>query len=161
MTQFVIHPSFLAPGDYTSLSEPHTFTPGGPTRRCSTIQISADDVVESSETFTAGLQSSVDILDTPISASIILLDNSRKHTHNVLHQLLTLLPTSPTELTLSLSASEYFVSEGLRMRVCVVIASGRTERLVTYRVTPGGGSASSMPTITCCLPTQRRPTYTL
>jgi hypothetical protein len=91
------------------------------------IQISADAAVESSESFSAGLQSEVDILDTPISAFILILDSSR--------------------LTLSLAAAEYFVTEGLALRVCVVLVSGETERVVTFDITLGGGSASSMFTV--------------
>ena len=48
-----------------------------------------------------------------------------------------------TAVTLGLSASEYFVTEGLGKRVCVVLMSGRIERLVDYEVELGGGSASS------------------
>ena len=75
---------YTAPEDYTSLSQDHTFTPGGSTRRCSTIQISPDDAVESSETFSAGLQSMVDILGTPSNAFILVLDSSSKQ-HYTLH----------------------------------------------------------------------------
>ena len=52
-----------------------------------------------------------------------------------------------TGLTLSLDAAEYTVSEGLALRVCVVLVSGETEREVTFDITLGGGSASSMVTI--------------
>ena len=68
-----------APEDYTSISATHTFTPGGDTRRCSSIPITSDTAVESSETFSAGLTSEVDILDTPISAFILILDSSSKY----------------------------------------------------------------------------------
>ena len=53
----------------------------------------------------------------------------------------------PTGLTLSLGAAEYFVTEGLALRVCVVLVSGETERVVTFDTTLGGGSASSMFTV--------------
>ena len=49
-----------------------------------------------------------------------------------------------TGLTLSLDVAEY---EGLALRVCVVLVSGETEREVTFDITLGGGSASSMVTI--------------
>ena len=69
----------IAPDDYEDIDEQHTFTPGGTTKRCSTIQINSDDIVESSETFSAGLQSTQDVLEAPTSAFILITDDSSKY----------------------------------------------------------------------------------
>ena len=61
-----------------NVEQQHTFTPGGITRQCSDIQINSDEIVEGSESFSAGLQSTTDILESPTSAFIIILDNSSK-----------------------------------------------------------------------------------
>ena len=77
----------IAPDDYEDIDEQHTFTPGGTTKRCSTIQINSDDIVESSETFSAGLQSTQDVLEAPTSAFILITDDSSKYIHAVCSQI--------------------------------------------------------------------------
>jgi hypothetical protein len=113
-----------SPDDFVNVEQQHTFTPGGITRQCSDIQINSDEIVEGSESFSAGLQSTTDILESPTSAFIIILDNSM--------------------LTLQLDQTEYNVLEGIILRVCVVVASGETERPVSFQITSGGGSASAL-----------------
>ena len=49
-----------------------------------------------------------------------------------------------TVLTLQLDQTEYNIPEGIILQVCVVVASGETERPVSFQITPGGGSASGI-----------------
>lgn len=46
-----------APADYVNVGEEYTFIPGEAVTQCSDIQINSDDIVESTETFFAGIQS--------------------------------------------------------------------------------------------------------
>ena len=56
-----------------------------------------------------------------------------------------------TVLTLQLDQTEYNVLEGIILRVCVVVASGETERPVSFQITSGGGSASGIPHFLSCI----------
>ena len=170
----LLHLFKTAPDDYANVEDQHTFTPGGATRQCSNIQINSDEIVEGSESFSAGLQSTTDILESPTNALVIIIDNSSKtlvhhlciidlrvnQTWSQFLYIVTILYACYhafvsvrnfqslcfvlTVLTLQLDQAEYNIPEGIILRVCVVVASGETERPVSFQITPGGGSASGI-----------------
>ena len=58
------------------------------------------------------------------------------------NNIILLLPSLPTGITIAHLNTEYSTVEGNPVQVCAVILSGSVERAVSFSLIPGGGSAS-------------------